>query len=148
MPKAAPNTSRTLQRLYTILLFRRLLYRIEITVPTVTVLIMEDAKTREAKQGTTDKWPQSTNCGSWKISFKSEVSHSSQYLRAGMLWSGDVEDANSDDLITSASFTGKPIPDFENLDFKIVQAQSEKRITCGQTDCFDDLRFLQYEWRQ
>ena len=34
-----------------------------------------------------------------------------------MLWIGEVEDADSiDDLITSASISGRPIPDFEGLD--------------------------------
>ena len=45
----------------------------------------------------------------WKISFIREVSRSSQYLRVAMLWIGEVEIAKSvDDLITSASITGKP----------------------------------------
>ena len=40
-----------------------------------------------------------------------------------MLWIGEVEDAGSiDDLITSASEIGRPIPDFENLDFKSASA--------------------------
>ena len=39
-----------------------------------------------------------------------------------MLWIGEVENAKSiNDLSTSASFTGKSIPDFENLDFKIAR---------------------------
>ena len=38
-----------------------------------------------------------------------------------MSWTGEVEDAKRiDQLITSASTTGDPIPDFENLHFKIV----------------------------
>ena len=38
-----------------------------------------------------------------------------------MLWNGEVEDAkNIDELSTSASIQGRPIPDFENLDFKIA----------------------------
>ena len=66
---------------------------------------------------------------------------------------GEVEYANSiGDLITSASSTGRPIPDFENLDFKIAtglrkiltgnfkkhvttakgQAQSEKSSLMGR----------------
>ena len=49
---------------------------------------------------------------------KGEVSQSSQYPRAAMLFIGDVEDAkNIDDVINSASVTGRPIPDYENLDF-------------------------------
>ena len=38
-----------------------------------------------------------------------------------MRWIGEVEDAKSiDDLSVSASVTGDPIPDFENLNFKIA----------------------------
>ena len=38
-----------------------------------------------------------------------------------MLWIGEVEDEKSiDELISSASITGRSIPDFENLDFKIA----------------------------
>ena len=38
---------------------------------------------------------------------------------------GEIEDAEGiDELISSASITGRPIPDCENLDFKIVQAES------------------------
>ena len=41
-----------------------------------------------------------------------------------MLWIGEVEDAKSiDGFITSASRTGIPIPDFENLDFKIASGR-------------------------
>ena len=48
------------------------------------------------------------------MSFKSEVSHSSP-------WIGEVEDAESiDNLISLASITGKSVPDFENLEFKIA----------------------------
>ena len=47
-----------------------------------------------------------------------------------MLWVGEVEDATSiDNLIPSASTTGKPIPDFENHDFKI--ASGLKKIRTG-----------------
>ena len=46
-------------------------------------------------------WPQPAEFRSWKIIFKSEVSHSSQCPRAAILWIGEVEDAkNIDDLIT------------------------------------------------
>ena len=49
---------------------------------------------------------------------------------AAMQWIGEVEDGKSiDGLITSASITGKPIPDFENLDFKI--ASGHRKIQTG-----------------
>ena len=57
---------------------------------------MEDPKKRDAEPMIIDRWPQPTEFGSWKTSFMSEVIHS------------------------SASTTGKPTPDFENLDFKIA----------------------------
>ena len=107
---------------------------IERTGSTVTVLDGGGPKTREAEASVFDKWPQQTENYFKK---KNEVSHPSQYPRAGMLWIGDVEDADSvDDLITSASVTGRPIPDLENLDFKIasgrkkIQATPEERRHC------------------
>ena len=43
-----------------------------------------------------------------------------------MLWIGQVEDAESiDGLIASASETGRPIRNFENLDFKIASGLRE-----------------------
>ena len=43
-----------------------------------------------------------------------------------MPWIGEVEDAKSiDDLITSASIPGKPIPDFETVDFMIAKRIQE-----------------------
>ena len=43
-----------------------------------------------------------------------------------MQWIVEVEDAKRiDELITPASLTGDPIPDFENLDFKIASGLSE-----------------------
>ena len=84
-----------------------------------------------------------------------------------MLWIGEVEGAKSiDDLITSASIPGEPIPDFEDLDFKIASGlkknpnrelqtskssqQKKSSIreasTHGQTDCLDHLRHLQNYW--
>ena len=43
-----------------------------------------------------------------------------------MLRIGEVEDASSiDDLVTSPSTTGRPIPDFENLDLKIARRTQE-----------------------
>ena len=77
-----------------------------------------------------------------------------------MLWIGEVEDAKSiDDLITSASRTGIPVPDFENLDFNSWESKQEtstntshhsrkkssvrEEITYRQTDCLEDLRLLQ-----
>ena len=116
-----------------------------------------EPKKRKAEQITVDKWHQATEFGSWKNSFDTEVSHSSQYPRTAVLWIGEVEGAESiDDLITSAPFTGEPIMDFENHDFKIAgglrkiltgnfekqvttaegKAQSRKLLTDGQTNAW------------
>ena len=116
--------SRTLFWQYTIPLFRRLTSPpIESTEATMTV----PGYGRPKKKGAEtiiiiiDTCLQPTEFKSWKISFKSEVSHSSQYPRAAMLRIGEVEDATSiDDRMTAAPKTGRPIPDFENLDFKIA----------------------------
>ena len=57
---------------------------------------------------------------------KIEVSHSSQYPRASMLWIGELEDAKSiDGLITSISVPWKTNSDFENLDLKIANGRRE-----------------------
>ena len=60
---------------------------------TVTFPSYAGPKKREAEQIIVDKWPQPTECRSWKMSFKSAVSHSSPYPNAAMLWIGEVEDA-------------------------------------------------------
>ena len=74
----------------------------------------------------TDNWPQPNEFRCWKMSFKSGVSHPSQHPRAAGLLIGEVEDA---DTITSTSVTRKPMPDFENLDFKI--ASGLRKILTG-----------------
>ena len=57
---------------------------------------------------TFDTRPQPADFGSLKISFKTEVTHSSQFPRDAVPWNGEVQVAESiDDLITSASMTKK-----------------------------------------
>ena len=112
---------RTFQWQYTIFPFRRFLYQFEVQELQWQSMMMEDPKKKEAEAIIFDKWPQPTELICWKMSFKNEVSHSSQYPRTAMLWKGEVEDIECiDELSTSASITGRPIPDFENLDFKIA----------------------------
>ena len=84
-------------------------------------------KKREAEADIIDNWPQQTEFRSWKISFKSEVSRSSQYPRAATLWIGEVENAESIDELFSA--IGDPIPDFDNLDLK--NASGVRKILPG-----------------
>ena len=74
--------------------------------PTVTVPDCGGPTQREAEKNTVDTWPQLTEFRSWKISFKTKVSQSSQYPRDAVLWIGEVEDAETiDDFIASASTT-------------------------------------------
>ena len=69
-----------------------------------------------------DRCPQLTDFRSWTNELqkaKSPILRNNQ--RAAMLCIGQVEEAESiDDLITSASETGRLIRNFENLDFKIA----------------------------
>ena len=68
---------------------------IESTEPTVTVRDLGGPEKTEAKAILIDKWPQPTECRSWKISFKSEVSHSSPILH---------DPKNIAELIPASSF--------------------------------------------
>ena len=61
------------------------------TAPTVTVPDCRGPKKSEAESIIKDNWLQPTEFGSWKNIFKSEVSHSSQYPRAALLWIGEVD---------------------------------------------------------
>ena len=74
---------------------------------------------REVEAMIIDTLLQPTEFRNWKTSFKSEVCQSSQYPRAAMLWVG------IDEFFTSASRTGRPTPDFENLDFKMASRRRE-----------------------
>ena len=139
------------------------------TAPAVRVPDYGGPKQGDAEAIFVDKWAQPTVVSSWEISFKSEVSHFSQYPRAAMLRIGEVEDAESmDGLIASASWSGRPIPDFENLDFKIAsglrkiltgnfkkqvttaegKAQSEKRSLTGKQIPWLIYDSLLNQWRQ
>ena len=91
---------------------------------------MEAQKEGESQKVLFDEWPQPTEFRSWKIRFRSEVSHSSQHPRAAMQWIGELEDAKSiDDRISSASIKEKSIPDFKNFVFKI--ASGLRKIPTG-----------------
>ena len=106
---------------------------------------------REAEAIVIDNLLQLASFRTWEISFKSEVSQSSQYPRAAMTSIGEVDDARSiDELSTSASTTGDPFTDFENHNFglrKILKKLQETshhsqrksairaEITHKQADC-------------
>ena len=129
---------------------------------TETVLDYGGPKKRESV--VTDKWHQPTEFRSWKISFKSEVSHSSQYPRAAMLWIGEIEDAESFDDFRYFSICHRKTniglreswfqdcnrtQENPNRKFQDTSHHSRTKysireeITHGQTDYSDDLRLLQ-----
>ena len=59
----------------------------------------------------------------WKIRFKTEVCTCSQFPTEARPWIKEVEMADSvDDLKSSSSFRGVPMPNFEVLDARIVSA--------------------------
>ena len=139
------------------------------TEATVTIPHYGWPNEKEAEVILIDKWARRTEFRSWNISCKSEVSHSWQNSRAAMLRIGEVEETKSiDELITSASVTGDPILDFENVDVIICKRAQEnpnrklqetshhsrrqssigEKITCKQAGCLGDLRLLQHYWRQ
>ena len=94
VPLAVPSSSR--------------LFRLKLHFQQSQPLILEDPKREKLEQLTIDKWPQPTESRSWKISFKSEVHHSSPYPGDVIQWSVEVEDAKSiDDLIYVCIFDRK-----------------------------------------
>ena len=90
---------------------------------------MEDLRRKEPKQFVVTNGLNQQNSEVGKISFKSEVSHSSKYRGAAVLWIGEVEDVQSIDELISASVTGTPPLDFKNLDLKI--ASGLRKILTG-----------------
>ena len=70
-----------------------------------------------------DKFPTSATFACWKIRFKTEVCTCSQFLTEAMLWIKEVELVDSvDDLQSSSSTRGIPMPNFEVLDARIASA--------------------------
>ena len=92
MPIAAPNTPVAVHNS-----FPTTSLPIESTEATGTDPDYGGPKKREAEQMTVDQWLHPTEFRSWQISFKSEVSQSSQCPRAAKDWIGEVEDAESID---------------------------------------------------
>ena len=142
---------------------------IESTEAAVTVPDNRGSKKREAEAIIIDMWPQPPEFRSWKISFKSEVCHPSQYRRAAMPRIGEAEDPQSiGDLINSASFTAKTNTGLreswlqeckwtqEDPNWELQETSHHSRrqssireeITYRQTDFLDDLRLLRDSWRQ
>ena len=70
-----------------------------------------------------DKFPTPATFACWKIRFKTEVCTCSQFPTEAMQWIKEVELVDSvDDLRSSSSTRGIPMPDFEVLDARIASA--------------------------
>ena len=70
-----------------------------------------------------DKFPTPATLACWKIRFKTEVCTCSQFPTEGMRWIKEVEMVDSvDDLKSSSSTRGIPMPNFEVLDARIASA--------------------------
>ena len=70
-----------------------------------------------------DKFPTSATLTCWKIRFKTEVCTCSQFPSEAMQWIKEVELVDSvDELRSSSSIRGIPMPNFEVLDARIASA--------------------------
>ena len=70
-----------------------------------------------------DKFPTPATFACWKIRFKTEVCTCSQFPTEAMQWIEEVELVDSvDELRTSSSVRGIPMPNFEVLDARIASA--------------------------
>ena len=69
-----------------------------------------------------DKFPTPAAFACWKIRFKTEVYTCSQFLTEAMQWIKEVEMVDAvDDLRSSSSIRGIPMPNFEVLDARLLQ---------------------------
>ena len=70
-----------------------------------------------------DKFPTLATFACWRIRFKIEVCTCSQFLTEALHWIKEVEIVDSvDDLMSSSSFRGILMPNFEVLDARIASA--------------------------
>ena len=70
-----------------------------------------------------DKFPTPATFACWKIRFKTEVCTCSQFPTEAMQWIKEVELVDSvDELRSSSSIRGIPMPNFEVLDARIASA--------------------------
>ena len=98
-----------------------------------------------------DKLPTSAMFACWKIRFKTEVCTCSQYPTEAMQWIKEVEMVDSvDDLRSSPSIRGIPMPNFEVLDARIAPALNKiihkslfkRRISLEEQKAQKEDRFL------
>ena len=70
-----------------------------------------------------DKFPTPATFACWKIRFKTEVCTCSQFPTTAVHWIKEVEMVDSvNDLMSSSSIRGIPMPNFEVLDARIASA--------------------------
>ena len=114
-----------------------------------------------------DKFPTPATFACWKIRVKTEVCTCSQFPTEAMQWIKEVELVDSvDELRSSSSTRGISMPNFEELDARIVSAlnkiihnsQFKRRVSVEEqkvqkegrflrgTDCLLDLRSLPGHW--
>ena len=98
-----------------------------------------------------DKFPTPVNFPYWKIRFKTEVCTCSQFPTEAMQWIKEVELADSvDELRSSSSTRGIPMPNFEVLDARIASALNKiiqnshfkRRISLEELKAHKQDRFL------
>ena len=98
-----------------------------------------------------DKFHTSATFACWKIRFKTEVCTCSQFLTDAMQWIKEVELADSvDELKSSSSIRGIPMPNFEVLDARIASAlnknihnsQFKRKISLEEQKAQKEDRFL------
>ena len=91
---------------------------------------MNDTKTERSRTTYNFQMASTDRMYKFEIQFQKAKCLILQHPRAVMQWIGEVEEVKSiDDLISSASQTGKSILDFENLNFKI--ASGLRKILTG-----------------
>ena len=98
-----------------------------------------------------DKFPTPATFACWKIRFKTEVCTCSQFLTEAMHWIKEVEIVDSvDDLMSSSSFRGIQMPNFDVLDARIASALNriihnshfKRRISLEEQKAQKEDRFL------
>ena len=98
-----------------------------------------------------DKFPTPATFACWKIRFKTEVCTCSQFPTEAMQWIKEVELVDSvDELRSSSSTRGIPMPNFEVLDARIASAlnkiihnsQFKRRISLEEQKAQEEDRFL------
>ena len=88
-----------------------------------------------------DKFPTPATFACWKTRFKTEVCTCSQFPTEAMQWIKEVELVDSvDDLRSSSSIRGIPMPNFEVLDARIASALN--KIVQNSERQFSDARQL------